>query len=168
MVGRRPLPPVQFSIRGLLITTTLAAFLVVGGKWVYANVQSVATNNQPDLLDLNPLIARTAVAAGLAIIALAAWWAVFRPRRAWLTCLGVAILAGGCGILMTGLLHEGEAWLSFGLWWLLHSLVIMATLAPLRQMGFRMENVKSTGAASPSSVKEQRMCRTEALPGVSS
>lgn len=168
MVGRTPLP-VQFSIRGLLITTTLAAFLVVGGKWIYANVQSVGTNDQPDLLELNPLIARTAVAVGLAMISLAAWWAVFRPRRVWLTCLGVAIGSGICGMLTTLLLHQTDAWLSFGLWWLLHALAIMATLAPLRQMGFRLAVLKSTRGASLSPAKELKMCRAEApLTGVPS
>lgn len=131
-------PPVQFSIRGILITTTLAALLVAGGKWVYAHVQAVPTNNQPDLLDLNPQIARIAVALGLALISLAAWWGVFRPRHVGLTFLPVAVTAAGCGMLMTLLLHhESDAWLSFGLWWFLHALTIMATLIPLRQMGFR-------------------------------
>jgi hypothetical protein len=140
---RRPLAsgafaPPQFSIRGLLITTTLAALLVAAGKWTYSHVQAVATNNQPSLLDLDPLIARTAVAAGLSLITLAAWWAVFRPRHVWLASSGVAALSGGCGMLMTLLLHEEDAWMSFGVWWLLHAATIMATLAPLRQLSFRI------------------------------
>lgn len=131
-------PPVQFSIRGILITTTLVALLIAGGKWVYAHVQAVPTNNQPDLLDLNPQIARTAVALGLALVSYAAWWGVFRPRHVGLAFLPVAFTAAGCGMLVTLLLHhESDAWLSFGLWWFLHALTIMATLVPLRQMGFR-------------------------------
>jgi hypothetical protein len=151
IASQPPLPPVQFSIRGLLITTTLAALLVAGGKWVYANIQVVPNDNQPDLLDLDPSIARSAVALGIAMISLAAWWAVFRPRRVWLSCLLVAAVSSGCGMLMTLLLHEEHAWLSFGLWWLLHAVAIMATLAPLRQMGFRWaaKSQDSTGATAP-------------------
>jgi hypothetical protein len=140
--------PIQFSIRGLLLTTTAAALLVTTGKWVYSHVQAVATDTEPSLMDLDPLIARTALAAGLAFISLAAWWAVFRPRRVWLACGIVAAASCGCGMLMTLLLHEEYAWLSFGVWWLLHSLAIMATLAPLRQLGFQMRGASQTAAAA--------------------
>ena len=105
LAGQSPLPPMQFSIRGLLITTTIAALLVMGGKWVYAHVQAVTSDNQPDIRDLDPLVARTAVAFGLALISLAAWWAVFRPQRIWLTCLLVASGSAGCGMLLILMLH---------------------------------------------------------------
>lgn len=156
-------PPVQFSIRGILIATTLAALLVAGGKWVYAHVQAVPTNNQPDLLDLNPQIARTAVALGLALVSFAAWWGVFRPRHVGLTFLPVAATAAGCGMLVTFLLHhESEAWLSFGLWWLLHALAIMATLVPLRQMGFRWAvPVRDSRNVTNSALRPLKTHRTE-------
>lgn len=167
---RRPLAsgvfaPAQFSIRGLLITTTLAALLVAAGKWVYSHVQAVAIESQPSLLELDPMIARTALAAGLSMITLAAWWAVFRPRHVWLACSGVAALSCGCGILMTLLLHEGDSWMSFGLWWLLHAAAIMATLAPLRQLGFRIcPASRAPAAATSAKPKQNQHSRVSQLP----
>ena len=162
-----PIPPLQFSIRGLLITTTLAALAIAAGKWIYTHVQAAATDSEPSILELDPLIARTAVAAGLATISLAACWAVFRRRHVWLASGGVAALSCGCGMLMTLLLHEGDAWMSFGLWWLLHSLAIMATLAPLRQMGFRMTAAACSPAVAPSVRVEKSKLRGIHLSRVS-
>jgi hypothetical protein len=116
-------------------------------------------------LELNPLIARTAVAAGLSLITLAAWWAVFRPRHVWLACGGVAALSGGGGMLMTFLLHEDDAWTSFGLWGLLHAAAIMATLAPLRQLGFRICPASRTPAAvTPTKLKQNQHTQVSRLP----
>jgi len=167
---RRPLasgtvPPTQFSIRGLLLTTTLAALLVAAGKWVYSHVQAVPLESQPSLLELDPLIARTAVAAGLSLITLASWWAVFRPRHVWLVCGGVAALSCGCGMLMTLLLHEEDAWMSFGLWWLLHAAAIMATLTPLRQLGFRIcPATRETAPATTEKFKHNPSTQVDRLP----
>jgi hypothetical protein len=165
LAGQELLPPVQFSIRGLLITTTLAALCLAVGKWVYANVQSYDQGGP----ELNPLLARSVVSAGLATVSLAAWWAVFRPRRAWAACLGIVLLAAGCGSLMTILLHASDtAGASFAVWWLLHTLAIMGTLAPLRQLGFRMGIGRHNRSAMAASLNVRTSKPRAELTGVSS
>jgi len=125
--------PTQYSLRFLLIATTVCCLLLVMGKWVYSVVSPGDSS-----FELLPLVARGTLAFGLAGVSLAAIAVVLASRRPFLFSMILLPLAAcvGCGLAIA--LHRQENWISLSLWMTAQTLLVAGTLAPLRNLGYRL------------------------------
>jgi len=130
-VGRRR--PTQFSLRFMLIATTVCCLLLVGGKWVYAVVSPGDSS-----FELLPLVARGTLAFGLAVVTLASIAVVLSTRRPLLFSMILLPLAACVGGCLAIALHRQEDWTSLSLWMTAQALLVAGTLAPLRNLGYQL------------------------------
>jgi hypothetical protein len=139
--------PVQFSLRFMLVITTVCCLLVMGGKWVYAAVDQYE-HTDFGYSELSPILARGTLATGLMLVSLAAAVVVLGARRPWLFSLALIPLAVGVGTGVALLLHQSDARLSLGFWMTAQGVLIAATLAPLCNLGYRLMRARSRFAAA--------------------
>lgn len=127
----------QFSIRSLLIVTTIAGVAIAGGRWVYDHI--LITQDSPFDGPFRPWLAQSVLALALAFSSLGAGASVFGFR--WFALAGpfTLILAGLSGTLVVLLLHDISQWPHFAVWMVFHTAVMQATLLPLRQLGYRLK-----------------------------
>ena len=144
--------PAQFSIRSLLIATAIVGLALASGRWVHSHIL-VSSDMAAFTGELQPHLARATMAATLAGVSLAALFCVLAARRVWLWSLLLLPAAFAFGTLASVALHEESHWDSVGLWVLLHAVVMVGTLAPLRNLEFRLVRMGRTPATSPTQVR---------------
>jgi hypothetical protein len=151
----------QFSVRGLLIVTTLVA-LCIGGleaarPWLNDPVTSISITDDGPLgasivyygqrLNrewfaswINEGGPRHALMSAILILtSVPATWAVLRPGAVWLRAAGVAICLPAAGLYLGQLTSlDRESTLTITLWICAISLVAGLSVAPLRLMGYRV------------------------------
>ena len=127
----------QFSIRGLILLTTLVAVLVTVGRQV----------RQTDLLG-DDLFLLAAWALGLAATDIAAVWAALSPHRPWLPSSGVLIPSVAVGFLVCwGLGGTGVNWIYVPTIMLLQTAMLLASLLVVRSSGYRMVRYRTAAQA---------------------
>ncbi|MBC7856085.1 MAG: hypothetical protein IAF94_21860 [Pirellulaceae bacterium] len=140
--------PMQFSIRTLLIVTTLCCLLLMGAKWVHATVKIEGGASLYDDVELSPHLARGSLAAGLVAVSLIALVAVLGTRRPWLSSLLLIPVAVAVGAALALVLHRQNDWVSLCLWMVAQSLLVAGSLAPLRNLGYRLRRIAKSSSAA--------------------
>ncbi|MGI8981777.1 MAG: hypothetical protein ACR2FY_21315 [Pirellulaceae bacterium] len=140
--------PMQFSIRSLLVATTICSLLLMSAKWVHATVNIEGGESLYDFVELSPHLARGTLAAGLVAVSLMALAAVLGTRCTWLSSLLLLPLAAGVGAGLALVLHRHEHWVSLSLWMVAQGLLVAGSLAPLRNLGYRFRRITSPSSGA--------------------
>mgnify|MGYP001595800486 CR=1 FL=1 len=138
--------PPQFSIRTLLVVTTVCCVLLMSAKWVHATVDLQGIDSDYVYVELQPQLARGTVAAGLAAVSLLALASVLGARRPWLASLLLLPAAAGIGAGVALVLHRQDQWISMSFWMSSQALLVAVSLAPLRNLGYRLARVATPQA----------------------
>ena len=139
--------PMQFSIRTLLVVTTLCCLLLMGAKWVHATVNIQGGGSLYAYVELSPHLARGTLAAGLVAVSLMALVAVLGTRRPWLSSLLLIPVAAGVGAALALILHRQDHWTSLCLWMVAQGLLVAGSLAPLRNLGYQLRRRAKSSSA---------------------
>jgi hypothetical protein len=139
----------QFSIRSLLLMTTMVAVAIACLERLRPHLAwSPASFSRLDFLwePIRDLTSQVAAAHGLRLAVLssvasgvvaAAIWAVMRPGNPWLRVVATGVIAAATGVYLAHLVGDWPNWMPAS------GLVILAALVgtsvlPLRLMGFRL------------------------------
>jgi hypothetical protein len=133
-VAKAAVPPIQFSIRQLLILTFAVACLVTLGKWL-----------GPDLVPDTPSFVVESIGLLLAAVALISVWPVLGTRRPILPSVIAIAAAAGLGFCFARLFPPVVDLVAF---WMtitsVEALYLVASLLAVRASGYRLVRLPSS------------------------